>query len=788
MGVWFARWRMAMHPALALVLMVVGIWALAAARWFLADMVVPWDSKNQSYAFFRFLASSLHSGAAPFWNPFHYGGHPAVADPQSFIFAPAFVAWALFDPAPSMRAFDLVVYAHLLVGGLAVGAIGCRAGWPAAACVMAAAVFMFGGPASGRLQHTGAIVAYGLFPLALLLLQIALQRRSYAAAIGGALVAAMLIVGRNQIALLLGVVLLAAALAQILSAEHPMRFLRTRAPVLAAMCAITLALIAVPVLLTLQFAELSNRPAVAIAQALEASLHPTNFATLGIANIFGSNIWPSAAWPYPYWGPNYDTLPEVGATDLSFNYLFVGLSTVVVLLWMGACGGGLLRSGRRFLTAVLVVAALFMLGRYTPLYTWAFDWAPGIAQFRRPVDASFVFVAALSLLIGHLLTDYVREGLPRRSLAWSLMAIGVAGGVLAWAVVFSGRSSRTSETLIEVLKVAPIAAAVIVALAWAKTADARRWTAAAIAALAVAELLWWNTASRLNAEERERYAVLERAGGTDAETLAVVERAVAAEQAAGLRPRIEVIGVGGPWQNLASVVGLEATTGYNPLRIGRYDRLVSPGETTYRADQRLFPRSFEGYDCALARALGLHYLVVGQPIETLDRLANKPVAEVLQAGPSIWVYRLGNPLPRVSFNSRVVVADTDAVTSTGQLNVEPSAERVLIEGEVPSARTYLSGTGQARLISWRSDRVEVEAQSAQGGVLVLHDLYYPGWVAEIDGAATAVLRANVLFRAVEVPPGRRRIVFRYAPFSLDNLASALTAALSRRRRPTPAPQ
>ena len=37
-------------------------------------------------------------------------------------------------------------------------------------------------------------------------LQIALQRRSYAAAIGGAFVAAMLIVGRNQIALLLGVV------------------------------------------------------------------------------------------------------------------------------------------------------------------------------------------------------------------------------------------------------------------------------------------------------------------------------------------------------------------------------------------------------------------------------------------------------------------------------------------------------------------------------------------------------------------------------------------------------
>ena len=87
----------------------------------------------------------------------------------------------LFDPAPSIRAFDLIVYAHLLVGGLAVGALGWRAGWPMPASVLAAAIFMFGGPASGRLQHSGIIVSYGLFPLALLLMQIALQRRSVAA-------------------------------------------------------------------------------------------------------------------------------------------------------------------------------------------------------------------------------------------------------------------------------------------------------------------------------------------------------------------------------------------------------------------------------------------------------------------------------------------------------------------------------------------------------------------------------------------------------------------------------
>ena len=107
---------------LAFVLLAVAaLWLLAASRWITTDTVVPWDAKNQFYAFFRFLAAAIHAGDAPFWNPYHYGGHPSVADPQSLVFAPAFVLWALFDPAPSIRAFDLIVYAHLLIGGLAVG-------------------------------------------------------------------------------------------------------------------------------------------------------------------------------------------------------------------------------------------------------------------------------------------------------------------------------------------------------------------------------------------------------------------------------------------------------------------------------------------------------------------------------------------------------------------------------------------------------------------------------------------------------------------------------------------
>jgi hypothetical protein len=79
--------------------LVFAAWSAAALQWPINDLVVPWDSKNQFYVFFRFLAETINEGSFPFWNPYHYAGHPSIADPQSLIFSPLFLTWALIDPA-----------------------------------------------------------------------------------------------------------------------------------------------------------------------------------------------------------------------------------------------------------------------------------------------------------------------------------------------------------------------------------------------------------------------------------------------------------------------------------------------------------------------------------------------------------------------------------------------------------------------------------------------------------------------------------------------------------------
>jgi hypothetical protein len=229
------------------------------------------------------------------------------------------------------------------------------------------------------------------------------------------------------------------------------------------------------------------------------------------------------------------------------------------------------------------------------------------------------------------------------------------------------------------------------------------------------------------------------------------------------------------------VRSLEATNGYNPLRIGFYDRLVSPGEGNWLTELREFPGSFDSYDCALAKALGLEFVVIDRPIEQVKHLIKRPVADVIQAGPQFWVYRLRDPAPRLKFLTRIQVADADATAGNGQLLVSPSPDRVLIDDHTPPSESYASEgrPGRARMTSWRGDRIEIDADSELGGMLALHETYYPGWVAEIDGRPVRVLRADVLFRGVEVPPGHHQVVFRFAPFSFDNLVAALKTVLHR---------
>ncbi|MBX6312667.1 MAG: YfhO family protein [Isosphaeraceae bacterium] len=62
-------------------------------------------------------------------------------------------------------------------------------------------------------------------------------------------------------------------------------------------------------------------------------------------------------------------------------------------------------------------------------------------------------------------------------------------------------------------------------------------------------------------------------------------------------------------------------------------------------------------------------------------------------------------------------------------------------------------------------RVELTAVLRTPGLVIISDMYYPGWNLTVDGRPAEILRTNRAMRGVALPAGTHRLVFRYDPLS-----------------------
>ncbi|MFL5132804.1 MAG: YfhO family protein [Microvirga sp.] len=772
-------------------------WALAASIWPLTGTVVPWDSKNQFYPTLRYLGSALAHGELPLWNPYHFGGHPSAADPQSLLFTPTMLLFGWLVPEPSMQLFDGVVFAHFLPGALAFVPLFRRRGWHPAGAVVAALIFMLGGSASARLQHTGMIFSYGFFPLAFWLLEEALDRRSYLYSLLFAVSAAMMVIGRDQVAFLCALTLVALAVQRIWMAPRSFAYLKSRLGLLVLMGLVGGALLAVPIVLTMQFLATSTRPSFGFGVAAMGSLPPESLATILFGNVFGS-----LRWTYDYWGPDWHSLSEGTWTDRATNYLFIGTIPAVLLLWHGIAGGRLFAREFRFFLVVGIVALLYALGRYTPGFEVIFDHIPGVNLYRRPADATFLINIALAFAAGYLVHRYATEGLPKWNRAslgrlWAalpLLALGLLVAAIASALAFAIEGGHVTPALIEIgisLAVATLAIAVIT-----RMSGASRWREAmalVLVTLTGAELIGRHAASALNAEPAERYTVFTKLPPEQLQGLQILKRELAERNARGEYPRVEILGLKGAWQNASMVLGIEDIIGYNPLRLADYERAIGPGENAEDPNLRRFPTSFRGYKCELASLLGLDYIVLDRPVEKLPRhFPRLTDAEIVYGTGRMWIYRLNTSVPRAYVAHHVTPVDSEAVLGLEELPEFNRETEALIDDEsmslleasyTPAGAARDKAKGEARIVSYQRNSVTLEVENSENGVLVLHDIHYPGWEAWVDGERRPILRTNLLFRGVEIGPGRHRVEFHFRPMSLENLVAAASDLVKSEERP-----
>jgi hypothetical protein len=68
--------------------------------------------------------------------------------------------------------------------------------------------------------------------------------------------------------------------------------------------------------------------------------------------------------------------------------------------------------------------------------------------------------------------------------------------------------------------------------------------------------------------------------------------------------------------------------------------------------------------------------------------------------------------------------------------------------------------------SYRPNRLELTAHAQTRGLLVLSEIYFPGWEATVNGRKVRIERVDGVLRGVVIPSGESRVVLRYVPTSV----------------------
>jgi len=722
----------------------------------------------QSYELSRiFAAKELRAGRLPLWNPHHYTGAPFAIFPK---YSPFNAVYYLF---PTPRALPWMQLLQSLVAGIGAYVFFRRvlalAFWPAAWCYPLTGFFVL-------LQ--GYVLTYVAAWLPWMLwLTDRCVRRPRSLAGPGLAVVSLLVVVSGQLDASAHVLLASGIYATWCLFDEVARERRLRAALSAALSLVAAwalgLLLAGPYLLPL----LEYAPSGVRLQSREGIL--ADRPPMGLSAL------PEIVLPDVYGSHQEDSLripPGAGNRLESAAPTYAGLVATLLLAPLALAS----RRHRRFLV-VLGLLTLVSLA-------WQLDIPLVIRLFDLPVldlrpHNRFVFVASFAILaaaaIGlHAL--FTGEAIRRRWLVAPAVLLAVAGGFAALRALDLPEPIATQ--IEPVLRAGgPIDGIPDLAALRRVQEGFRRSLAesAALAGIAAGACLFL----LVRGDRGRRLAPL--LGGVMLLDLIAFAWGVTPQTDPALYyPRVEMlekIAAAPPGRilclsclppRLNETHGLDDVRGYDGVQPARLlDLLDLTRDPRFPnpdyARTQLYVPTFEGRGREIHFAPVLDLLGVRYGIFRGEAPAGlTPAFEA----PDYWALENPRALPRAFVPNRV-----ESLSDERQLLWEMSretfapAEVAYVDGPVHAKGPF---RGEARIVAETPTRVEVAVHMQTAGVLVLADLWDPGWRAELDGREVPVLRADHALRAVEVPAGSSEVVFRYAPASLRNGVASMAVALA----------
>jgi hypothetical protein len=695
------------------------------------------DFTGNVYPLYEYTFEMVRRGELPLWNPRQFAGFPVAGNPQAAIFyPPTWAVWGLAGLGVSIpRAIGLMVIGHVGLAAWGMAALSRYFGASYTGALAAGVIYAMSGWAGARVYagHYTILTTYAWLSWVLVAYAHALDNRRWLALVpaAGAL-GIMALAGHPQ--MVLYAMLGAGALwlyRVIINETDALRQAWDGAWRLGLIALGGVILGAALVIPTAELTGYSVRTTLTLEQVNGFALLPSQLMTMILPFLYGNPLQK----PSYYWGaPTFEEMNAyVGLLPLVLLLLTLRLRDRRMLFWVGLVVGGTVLS----------------LGAAGVLFELMVRWIPGFSLFRAPGRFLFFVMFGLAGLTGQWITA-LQAATPHRRrvmLSPALRAVPYAAAVLlAGSVFFSGWFASAShvepmphraQLVADVLGYSGVVLlGVWGVLALLTDANRRRFRAGLVCALLLITWDAWRAVTPIMAVGDVTHSPLWDGAEISIPTGADARLRAFPDPNDYFRSPV----------NTASRTGHLHIEGYDPLEIGSYTRLVEP--VRYDSDSPV-------YDL-----LGVKYILAWEPREDAGY-------ELIGVNEGSIVYENTDPFPRAW------------VTVDGRLQPDDDATRQqIINGEIDLRETVIlaepldcelgdtpATPAVAAITEYRPNDIIVNVES-DGGVLVLSDQYYPGWVAQVDGERVPIARAYTSFRAVCVPPGEHTVTFRYRPRSV----------------------